>query len=167
MTRPRRRALAAAGGTAARGHRRGGTGGKVVGLVLLVVGAAALLYGVQELGRISKLLNDGVRVHGTVSRVSTFRSNQQGQQTLYTPVLTWTSTSGREIEAPASFGFTERDRAREGTRFLVIYDPDAPTERYYVVKDGEDPRAGLSDYVILVVGGVFAVAGLVTMFKGA
>ena len=139
----------------------------VIGLVLLAGGAAAIVYGYRELSRISALLNEGTEVQATVSRVETFRPNQQGQQTLYTPVVEWTTTTGQEVEAPASFGFTDRDRAREGARFLVIYDPAAPTERYYVVKEGGRPRVALSDYVILIVGTVFAAGGVMTMVKGA
>jgi hypothetical protein len=141
-------------------------GNVVIGVILLIVGLAAGAWGYKELSSIKSLFEKGQKVQAQIVKIEEFRTNKAGQKNTYSPVVEWVTDSGQKVTAKAVFGSTRSSDYQVGRQLWVIYDRNSPAKKYYVLKDGNTPKVGIADYVLLIIGAVFIFGGVMTITKG-
>jgi hypothetical protein len=141
-------------------------GNVVTGVVLIIVGFAAGVWGYKEVSSIKSLLEKGQKVQAKIVKINEFRTNKAGQKNTYSPVVEWVTNSGQKVTAKARFGSTVSSDYQVGGQLSVIYDRNSPAKKYYVLKDGSTPKVGIADYVLLIFGALFLFGGFMTIIKG-
>ena len=136
------------------------SGNLVLGIILVAVGCIAGLFGCQELEDLKSLIETGEQTQATVIKVDYLSPSKQGDQGQYIPIVQWQSKQGKSIEVRANLSSPQGTTYRVGNKLNVIYDPDQPNERYYVAKQGQQPKPRITDYVTLIIGIVFGLGGL-------
>jgi len=136
------------------------SGNLVLGIILVALGCIAGFFGYRELEDINSLIETGEQTQATVIKVDYLSPSKQGDQGQYIPIVQWQSKQGKNIEVRANLSSPKAATYRVGNKLNVIYDPDNPNDRYYVAKQGQQPKPRITDYVTLIIGIVFGLGGL-------
>ncbi len=144
-------------------YRRSTKSHPVIGIVILIVGISVGAFGYKEYSKVATLIQQGVPTKGQVIKIESFRANQQGSQTQYSPVVQW-QANGSTYSKKARFGSVRSSDYQVGQSIGVVYDPAHPG-RALVFEGGSRPKLRITDYVFLIVGGIFSLAGLITFIK--
>lgn len=133
---------------------------------LMLGGLAVSFYGYQHITKITSLFETGERAQATATKIDYISPQKQGRTGQYIPIVQWQTEKGDMVEVRAKFGSPESITYHTGDVFTVVYDKASPREKYYVLQKGQtSPSLAFTDYIFSIVGGIFILGGLVTMFR--
>ncbi len=135
------------------------------GIFMILLGGLALYLGFQGLSERWDLLERGEKARGKVVKIEYLSRSKPSETPTFTPIVEWTAVDGRVLRGKGRESSPREDSFRIGEAYDVYYDPGDPERRNYILKTGEKPSVGYAEYIPIVIGLIFLVAGSLTLLR--
>ena len=135
------------------------------GIFMILLGGLALYLGIKGFVDVKSLLDQGVMARGQVVEIEYLPRSKPSETPTFTPIVQWTASDGRIMRGKGRESSPREDSFRVGESYDVFYDPADPERRHYILKTGEKPSVGYAEYIPIVIGLIFLVAGSLTLLR--
>jgi len=135
------------------------------GIFMILLGGLALYLGIKGFVDVKSLLDQGVMARGQVVEIEYLPRSKPSETPTFTPIVQWTASDGRIMRGKGRESSPREDSFRVGESYDVYYDPADPERRNYILKTGEKPSVGYAEYIPIVIGLIFLVAGSLTLLR--